>query len=96
MQVEITEANAKDLINLLTFIEASYGSIVVLIEWDQDRRKGYLYKEVLEYDDVIRYATNDKKLKENQEIKQIDFDELTRPFNDFIDDLGTALKEGKF
>lgn len=93
MQIEITHSEAIELVKLLTFIENASNSITILIQWDENRDKGYNILSVLNYDDIRDYATKEIKLKENQELKTIYMDSLGEPFAELFANLEEGLRK---
>lgn len=89
--VTLNRQEATKLVDLLQMVERSYLTVVLLVEWKEDRRQGYNKIEMLDLADIRDYATGESKLKENQELKEITLDELGEGLDDIYEQLDNQL-----
>lgn len=89
--VTLNRQEATKLVDLLQMVERSYLTVVLLVEWKEDRRQGYNKMEMLDLADIRDYATGESKLKENQELKEITLDELGEGLDDIYEQLDNQL-----
>ena len=89
--VTLNRQEATKLVDLLQMVERSYLTVVLLVEWKEDRRQGYNKIEMLDLADIRDYATGKSKLKENQELKEITLDELGEGLDEICEQLDNQL-----
>lgn len=89
--VTLNRQEATKLVDLLQMVERSYLTVVLLVEWKEDRRQGYNKMEMLDLADIRDYATGKSKLKENQELKEITLDELGEGLDEIYEQLDNQL-----
>lgn len=91
INITLNKEEATKLVDLLQMVERSYLTVVLLVEWKEDRRQGYNKIEMLDLADIRDYATGKSKLKENQELKEITLDELGEGLDEICEQLDNQL-----
>ena len=89
--VTLNRQEATKLVDLLQMVERSYLTVVLLVEWKEDRRQGYNVLEMLDIDTIREYAVGAMKLKENQELKEVSLDDLGEGLDDIHEQIHNQI-----